>query len=575
MPPHHPKLRANSAANCTVCPTGTDTDEYADFRACHCLQGYYRLHRFGLCKACNVTSLGLECVDDYATVKQGYWWRWPPSDDSAARYVAFTENMKIRNASYPSHTVTFNGSLPLVSKCPLPNSCKGGIAGDEMCEEGYRGPLCAVCEFNYFSWFGSCQACPPLWRTLLQLTGTLLFLFLLMALLYWSERQQSGKKRAATIIDLIAAKVKIVIGFVQVMSGVIAALLYIPWPAVMLDVGSKLKMIGLNVIEVANPSCLSDSLRVSGLMRPIVSFTAQLLAVGFILSYYQIRYRILPRLSRKLVTDTKRSSRARRSCFRNSWWLLFISYPSTTAQIMATMPYRPWTCIELCQDEQQTDCEWRLKADMSIVCNYGGSSSPKLTWIVCWSIAVYVIALPCLVLWGLLVRHRNQSRSQHDEEANRDGQLEPLLVQSAPRDVSVKTELLESLAFLDENYLSRFWYWELTEIVRKFLLTCGVEYYGNSSLSGVAIAALIANVFLLLHSQFKPIKRKSEHWLQLFSLLVVSLNLMMATLVALQQATSTSDRAALHDRTAFSVIVISVNGFFFLYLIGDVVHSPQ
>ena len=442
-----------------------------------------------------------------------------------------------------------------------------------MCEEGYTGPLCAVCKSNYLSWFGSCQPCPPLWRTLLQLTGTLLFLFLLMALLYWSDsyRQRSAKKKAATIIDLIAAKVKIVIGFVQVMGGVIAALLYIPWPAAMLDVGSKLKIIGMNVIEVANPSCLSDSLRVNGLMKPIISFAAQLLAVGFIFSYYQIRYRVLPRLSRNFVTDNKRLSRTRRSCFRNSWWLLFLSYPSTTAHVMATMPYRPWTCMELCQHEHQTDCEWRLKADMNIVCDYSGSFTPKITWIVCWCITIYVISLPCLVLWGLLVRHRKQYRSQRDEQTDADGLLEPLLVNSALQEVSVKTELLESLAFLDENYQSRFWYWELTEILRKFLLTCAVEYYGSSSLSGVAIAALIANVFLLLHAQFKPIKRKSEHWLQLVSLLVVSLNLMMATLIALQQATSTSDTEALHDRTAFSVIVIIVNGFFFFYMIGDVV----
>ena len=475
--------------------------------------------------------------------------------------------MKVSDDSYPRHTVTFNESLPLVSKCLLASSCKGGISGDDMCDEGYMGPLCGVCKTNYSLWFGSCQPCPPLWRTLLQLMGTLLFLFLLMALLYWSDRQQSATNRAATVIDLIAAKIKIVIGFVQVMSGVIAALLYIPWPAAMLDVGSKLKMIGLNVIEVANPSCLSDSLRVSGLMKPIVSFTAQLLAAGFIFSYYQIRYRILPKLSRKFVTDNQRLSRARKSCFRNSWWLLFLSYPSTTAQVMATVPYRSWTCIELCQDEQKTDCEWRLKADMNIVCDYGGTYSPKITWIVCWSIAVYVITLPCLVLWGLLVRHRKQSSPQNDGETN--GQLEPLLVESASRHVSVKTELLESLTFLDENYQSRFWYWELTEMLRKFLLTCGVEYYGSSSLSGVAIAALIANVFLVLHAQFKPIKRKSEHWLQLISLLVVSLNLMMATLIALQQATSTSDSEELRDRTAFSVIVIIVNTFFLLYLLGE------
>jgi hypothetical protein len=161
----------------------------------------------------------------------------------------------------------------------------------------------------------------------------------------------------------------------------------------------------------------------------------------------------------------------------------------------------------------------------------------------------------------------NKSQQQL-QEAHHDEDLEPLLMDVLSRDVSVKDDILESLAFLDENYRSRFWYWELTEILRKFFLTCGVQYYGSNSLSGVAIAALIANVFLLLHSQFKPIKRKSEHWLQLISLLVVSLNLMMATLVVLQQATSTTDSSDLHDRAAFSIIIIIVNAFFVIYLIG-------
>ena len=43
--------------------------------------------------------------------------------------------------------------------------------------------------------------------------------------------------------------------------------------------------------------------------------------------------------------------------------------------------------------------------------------------------------------------------SQRDEEADQDGQLEPLLMESLPRGVSIKSKVLESLAFLDENYV--------------------------------------------------------------------------------------------------------------------------
>ena len=131
-------------------------------------------------------------------------------------------------------------------------------------------------------------------------------------------------------------------------------------------------------------------------------------------------------------------------------------------------------------------------------------------------------------------------------------------------------DLLKSLEFLDENYETKFWYWELLEIVRKLLLTCGLTYFGSGSLSGVAIASLIANLFMLLHAQFEPIKRKSEHSLQLLSLLVISLSLMLGTLIALEQATPndaiTSDNAT--DRRVFSIIVLLVHGVFLTYLLG-------
>jgi hypothetical protein len=174
-------------------------------------------------------------------------------------------------------------------------------------------------------------------------------------------------------------------------------------------------------------------------------------------------------------------------------------------------------------------------------------------------------------MWGLFIKQKAGRTNGSHEDEDTDG-LEMLSLRECNK-LSLKTDILESLTFLDENYKKSYWYWELTEILRKFLLTCGVEYYGSGSLSGVAIAALIANLFLLLHAQFKPIKRKSEHWLQLVSLLVVSLNLMMATLVALQQATSTDDSKSSTDRTTFAIILFIVNGFFLLFILAQLLLS--
>jgi hypothetical protein len=107
------------------------------------------------------------------------------------------------------------------------------------------------------------------------------------------------------------------------------------------------------------------------------------------------------------------------------------------------------------------------------------------------------------------------------------------------------------------------------EILRKLLLTSGLQYMGTDDYSSVAVASIIANVFLMLHAQLKPSKRLSDHWLQLFSLLLISCNLMMATLMALQEANAQQGNTTSLDSVIFSVIVMLVNMGFVVYVGGQ------
>lgn len=549
------------AQDCRVCPTGTNTSLHAGHRACRCLEGHYRLDRFGPCYACNATSPGLRCVHESASIKEGFWWSWAETEKMMEeRYVQYTRYLTFDNISYPNVSVTYNGSLPKVYKCPLESSCKGGISSEEMCAAGYDGPLCAVCKSGYYNWFNTCQSCSQKWRIALQLAVTILIFLLLLFVFYWLDRFHSRHKRATTLLlDRIAAKAKIIVGLVQVMSDVISALSYIPWPDALLQVGSKLKVFGMNLVEFTNLSCLSEKLRMSAIVKPIFSVGLQTVLIVSILSYYTLRHRLIPKLLPRFSVGRKQLSLARRSCFRNSWWLLFLCYPTTAAYVIATLPYRDMTCIELCQYEGEKHCQWKLRTDLAVECDY--NQHRLVLWIFCWSLVTYVIALPLLAAWALFKRHRlKQCVSRlHADELHFEESM------TASREA--KDDLMDSLQFLDENYQARFWYWELTEVVRKLLLTCGVQYFGNSSLSGVAIAAIIANLFLMLHAQFKPIKRRSEHWMQLISLLIVSSNLMMGTLIALQEANS-SEESRTTDYVVFSVIVLLVNASFVLYLTG-------
>ena len=112
--------------------TGTETDFFAGYRACKCLEGFYRLHMFEKCYKCG--QGGLKCKDDYATLKSGYWWEWR-NEAHKRRYMNFIENMLTPSPALDSFKVQFPYPIPTPYKCPIEDSCKGDL--DSPCENGY------------------------------------------------------------------------------------------------------------------------------------------------------------------------------------------------------------------------------------------------------------------------------------------------------------------------------------------------------------------------------------------------------------------------------------------------------
>lgn len=134
-----------------ACLTGTNTTSFAGYRACRCLTNFYRVHRFEGCKPCDQD--GLNCENDYATLKTGYWWKWE-NETYKHIYERFTNSLvgityspvKSINSSIINHSfIEFPHTLPLPHKCPREESCIGGL--DSFCATGYtkvRYARCAV-----------------------------------------------------------------------------------------------------------------------------------------------------------------------------------------------------------------------------------------------------------------------------------------------------------------------------------------------------------------------------------------------------------------------------------------------
>jgi hypothetical protein len=502
----------------------------------------------------------LACEEEHPIVKQGYWWSWNDTSKDQIQFMKFVKQLKVESDSYEETSTKFTGRLPIVYRCLIEESCQGGIENEKMCTTGYVGPLCALCDKDYFYWFNSCHRCPPVWRGLLQLSlVAFIFLLIIFALVKADRLRRNHSRGVETAIDQIASKAKILIGFSQVMGGILSALSLVPWPEALLRFGGWTKVLELNIVEIANPSCFSSHFRINFLERTVLNFAGQFLLLSAIFVYFHLRYSLLSLIFSCLRKRNHNRSLARRSCLGNSWWILFLCYPSSTTKILATLPYKDWTCIKLCHygSRLQDDCIWFLKADLSIRCDFQHGSNRSL-YVICWAMALYIILLPLLLLCGLYKRHLFLTMNSVSEDP---------AVSTRKKFDGLKTDFFSSLSFIDENYKPKFWYWELLEMARKFLLTCGLTYFGSNSLSGVALAALIANVFVLLHIHLKPTRRKSDYALQLMSLLVTSLSLMFGTLIVLEESSSFASANA-GDRQVFHVLVLLVHGIFVLYLSG-------
>ncbi|KAL9966612.1 hypothetical protein ACROYT_G024715 [Oculina patagonica] len=142
---HFDKTPGRRKQDCKSCPQGTETDFFAGYRGCKCLEGFYRTHMFEECHKCGQS--GLECQDDYASLKAGYWWEWR-NVSHTDRYRDFIANLLTSSPALDASSVQYPFPIPTPYNCPREESCKGGL--DSSCENGYEGPLCEVCGVGYY-----------------------------------------------------------------------------------------------------------------------------------------------------------------------------------------------------------------------------------------------------------------------------------------------------------------------------------------------------------------------------------------------------------------------------------------
>lgn len=169
--------------------------------------------------------------------------------------------------------------------------------------------------------------------------------------------------------------------------------------------------------------------------------------------------------------------------------LLFVAYP-----IVSTVAFQAYECETF---DEGTEYEASLlRADYSVRCSVQGEHTPdyvKIRLLAALAVCLYPLGIPaCYALLLLQARHS-------------------LLGRAKP------TPLSRALAFLHAEYKPRFFWWELFETLRRFLLVGMAVVIWPGSLTQLSVGTSVALVFLTVQMQARPFRRTTDDFVALSS----------------------------------------------------------
>ena len=499
---------------------------------------------FEECHKCGQS--GLECKEEYATLKSGYWWEWR-NETRKHRYRDFIKNMLASLPALDASSVQYSYQIPTPYKCPVEQSCKGGL--NSLCANGYEGPLCAVCSSGYYKQLQICKKCPSKEWIVGQLSIIVVVLIIIIAVLVWTGKKNMKKTTGLTMMDMFLSKLKIVIGFYQVTYGLLQAFSFIKWPDSLQVVARYSQLLQLDILQIAPVECLVPALHVDA-FRSLFAMTV--LNAAFI-AFFGIAYGV-----RKLIILTNQGlnkeekstkvSQTKEFVYRNLFFFLYVTYLSTCSKTANVLPL---ACRKFCRDldEQREMCKKYLKADYSVQCQ---GIKYKQLLIGAYISTAYILALPFASFIALWKRRR--------ELATEDGNV--------PQNPSSGLEMISGLSFLFENYKNHSWYWELVEMSRKVILTSGLILVGQESRSYIGLAWVIAGMYGVLFSWMKPIQDGVENRLMSVSLAVTVFNLGVGAVSRIPAENLPATRDPYTDAVLFRILILAANTLVIALLAG-------
>ena len=471
---------------------------------------------------------GVVCNNDTAILAPNYYWKWI-NGTAEESYRRFLENILTFKRDYNDTYSRFSGSLPAPLKCAHLASCKGGI--DSECHEGYCGTLCASCTTNHYLRFNTCIKCPKMITSVASSAGVVMLFLAVFMMVLWGDSKQTDNDR--TVADVIMSCFKIVLGFHQVIAGIFSALARVRWPTTLMTMEKYLKLVEGNILQFAPLSCIHPSFRLDPFLEFSLAIGVNVAVVFLILFYLHAKKRFINKMEIFMSEKVNKISSLKKSCYRNIFLFLLLSYPMTSKKIIHILPL-PGVCSNMCFTKGGRDCISLLKADYSIQCF---TARHNVFWRIAAAFSLYPIAFPLMVLI-LLYKYR-------DSQAH--------------------LEIAFALRVYFENYKKTYWFWEVAEMYWKLMLISLILLFESESRSSIGFSVATAGAFGIAYTIFRPIKEKFEDRLQTYALWVIFFDVCLG---AIYSQPDVNDAHHVNESIFVNVLFLFLNSSVLLVTLG-------
>ncbi|KAJ7360241.1 hypothetical protein OS493_016870 [Desmophyllum pertusum] len=240
-----------------------------------------------------------------------------------------------------------------------------------------------------------------------------------------------------------------------------------------------LKFVEGNILQFAPLKCIDHVLRLDPFLQFVLAIGINILIVSLILLYLFLKKRyIMKRMDILMSQKMNKISSLKKSCYRNISLFLLLSYPMTSKKIIQILPL-PGVCVDMCFNEDGSECISLLKADYSIHCF---TARHNVFWRIAAAFALYPVAFPLL----LLIPIYKYRKSNPDKE-----------------------EIAFGIRVFFENYEPKYWFWEIVEMYRKLVLISIILLdlpFGSEN--RYLIAVIAASVSGISYTICRPMKNK-------------------------------------------------------------------